>query len=136
MLFITVQPDGSIEEVEVADGQETYPILSGAVKGYIEPVHYSADLEHYHNEEYLYAEGEVFQQINLTVALLKPGAIVYGPVIFTGGVDDEGETRGLSALHARRIKEKAVNVRQNLDAYRAQVADWPKPEPVVTVTAW
>lgn len=134
MLFITVQPDGSIEEVEVEG--ETYSVLSAAVKGWIEPVHYADDLEHYHNEEYLYAEGEVFQQINLTVALLKPGAIVYGPVIFTGGVDDEGETRGLNALRALQIKEKAANVRQNLDAYRAQVAGWPKPEPSVSITAW
>lgn len=134
MLFITIQPDGTLTEHEVTG--ETYPTLSAAVEGYIEAVTYADDLVHYHNEEFLYAEGDVFGQLNFAPAVLANFRI-YGPVIFTGGVDAEGETVGLSPEWASALREVAQYIRDNLDALRAlPQAQEPKPEPTFTITAW
>lgn len=133
MLFITVQPNGDVTEHEVEG--ETYPVLRDAVQGMIEPVRYADDLEHYHNEEFLYAEGEVFQQINFVSALLG-NFRVYGPVIFTGGIDDEGETRGLSPERAEQIRIVAEAVRGRHAELQEAAKDQPKPEPSFTITSW
>ena len=137
MLFITVQPDGSITETTVEDGQPTYPVLKDAVQGWIETGYYGADdFEHYHNEEFLYAEGEVFDQINFVPAYFGFHSRVYGPVIYTGGVDDEGETRGLTDERAAQIRHFAEYVRDNLATLRETNPALPKPEPVVQVLPW
>jgi hypothetical protein len=133
MLFITVQPDGTTTEHNVEG--ETYPVLRDAVQGVIEPVYYADDLCHYHNEEFLYAEGEVFDQINFTVAKLS-GALVYGPVIYTGGIDDQGETRGLSEPRAQLIREVAESIRDQYPDLVVANAHIEKPVPSFTITAW
>ncbi len=138
MLFITVQPNGEVTRVEVEKTEEVYPALKSAV-GWIEPIDYNENLTHYHNEEFLYAEGEEFQQINYTVTVV--GGIlgvetprIYGPVIFTGGIDDEGETKGLSDEYANLIETMAATVRASLDKMIAAVPPFPKPEPRVSVS--
>jgi len=134
MLFITVQPDGSISEADVAVGS-SYEALRAGVQGWIEPMDYAEGLTHYHNEEFLLTDGAPFDQINFTVAKLS-GALVYGPVVFTGGIDDEGETRGLSEPMAQLVREMAESVRDSLPDLLALGASVTKPEPSFTITAW
>lgn len=133
MLFIKVNPNGTIEELTVEG--EAYPVLRHAVGGNIEPVVWQDDIESYHNEEFLYAEGEEFDQVNLVAALM--GAKLYGPLIFTGGTDDEGETVGLSDDNAQRLRDLSVGV---ITAYDELTAIYQTPrsevEPVVTITSW
>ena len=134
MLFIEIQPDGTLTEHEVTG--ETYPVMRAAVQGLIEPIDWKDNLVSYHNEEFLYAEGEVFEQVNLAVALM--GDIkVYGPVIFTGGTDDEGETTGLSAEDAQGLRTLAASVREDLDLLRI-VFQSPRSEVDAnfTITSW
>ncbi|UVG35081.1 hypothetical protein SEA_CECE_332 [Microbacterium phage Cece] len=136
MLFITVQPDGSITEHEVESASEVYPTLKAACEGWIEPVEYHETLTHYHNEEFIYAEGEVFQELNFVPSFFGYPGRIYGPVIYTGGVDEEGETRGLSQASAAAIRSSAECVRLTLDTLRALNPALPKPEPRVSVTSW
>lgn len=130
MLFIEVQADGTTVEHNVEG--ETYPTLSAAVKGMIEPHYYGPTLEHYHNEEFLYAEG--CDELNLTALLLSGGYEFFGPVIYTGGIDDEGETRGLDAVQAERVRGQAQIVREHLEELLAKTAHVVKREPSFTIT--
>lgn len=134
MLFITIQPNGDIEETTVEG--ESYPTLRDAVGGLIEPIDWDENLTSYHNEEFLYAEGEKFDQVNLVVALL--GAKVYGPVVFTGGIDDEeGETKGLTAEYAEKLRDLALAVRIGYDELHEKFQS-PRGEvvPAFTITSW
>lgn len=133
MLFITVQPNGSIEETQVEG--ESYPVLRHAVGGVIESVHWSDDIVSYHNEEFLYAEGEKFDQVNLVVALM--GAKVYGPVIFTGNLDEDGETGGLSDANAEHLRGLALAVRLG-HAELVEKYQTPRGEvvPAFSITSW
>lgn len=135
MLFITVQPDGTLTEKDVALGS-SYEALRAGVQGWIEPHDYAENLTHYHNEEFLYAEGEVFNQLNLTAFLLSGGAQFYGPVVYTGGIDDEGDTRGVSEDIAEVVRAQAQVVRDNLAELLARTADIPKPVPGFTITTF
>jgi hypothetical protein len=133
MLFIKVNPNGTIEELTVEG--ESYPVLRHAVGGMIEPIYWSEDLASYHNEEFLYAEGEEFDSVNLVVALM--GAKVYGPVIFTGNVDEDGETAGLSEANADTLRDLAVGVRlAHAELYDKFQSPRQAVTPVVTITAW
>ena len=137
MLFITIQPDGTLTETE-AEAGKTYPVLSQAVGGMIEPINWDDDLVSYHNEEFLYTEGAQFDNVNLAVSLLSGGqARIYVPVIFTGGVDDEGDTTGLSPEQAEALRELAMNVRVFEEGLRAAY-QFPRQDivPVFTITTW
>lgn len=133
MLFIKVNPDGTIEELTVEG--ESYPVLRHAVGGIIEPIYWTDDIASYHNEEFLYAEGEQFDQVNLVVALM--GAKVYGPVIFTGNLDEDGETAGLSDANAVTLRELALGVRL---AHEELYAKYQTPRgevvPAFSITSW
>ncbi len=133
MLFIKVNPNGTIEELTVEG--EAYPVLRHAVGGNIEPVVWQDDIESYHNEEFLYAEGEEFDQVNLVAALM--GAKLYGPLIFTGGTDDEGETAGLSDANAEHLRGLALAVRLG-HAELVEKYQTPRGEvvPAFSITSW
>jgi hypothetical protein len=132
MLFIEIQADGTLVEHNVEG--ETYSTLSKAVGGMIEPHNYSENLTHYHNEEFLYAEG--CDDLNLAAFILSGQYLFFGPVIYTGGIDDEGETAGLSPQQAENLRGLAQAVRENLDNLRAQTAHITKPEPSFSITTW
>lgn len=133
MLFITVQPNGEIEETEVEG--ESYPVLRHAVGGIIEPISWADDIESYHNEEFLYKHGEQFDSVNLVIALM--GAKVYGPVIFTGGVDEDGETAGLSETNAQNLRDLALSVRLAHDElYEKYQTPRGEVVPSFSITSW
>lgn len=135
MLFIKVNPNGTIEELTVEG--EAYPVLRHAVGGLIEPIQWADDIESYHNEEFLYAEGEEFDQVNLVAALMGGPSKVYGPMIFTGGIDDEGETVGLSEENAQNLRELSIGV---IEAYETLHAIYQSPRgevvPAFSITSW
>jgi len=134
MLAIIAQPDGTLEEVQFE--KHDYAVFSEAVKGLVEAHYYSDDLEHYHNEEFLYAEGEVFQSPNFIANVLSEGLVFYGPVIYFGGIDDEGYSRGLSAERAEQIRIAARFVERFKDVFEQAAAHMAKPEPSFTITTW
>lgn len=93
--LLTIRPDFTTEEHTVEQG-ETYPVLRDAVGGLIEPIDLTPTLTMYVNEEFLYSG----QEVNPVAShLFRSAGATYdilGPVILTGGIDDEGETVGLS----------------------------------------
>lgn len=91
-----VKVDGSREIVEFEKGN-SYDVLSKAVGGYIECVSFADNLDMWVNEEGkliglpVNDYGTVFWQ-----SIYGATDVICGDIIFTGGVDSEGETLGLS----------------------------------------
>ncbi|MBF0817791.1 DUF3846 domain-containing protein [Microbacterium paludicola] len=111
-LAVKVTPDGRTERLDL--GADAYPVLSGAVEGLIEPVTLTADLEFYVNEDGWAQFGGAHRNPTAEAAqwaILGGANLIVGPAVFTGGLDEEGETLGLSEEHAQQIEQLAAAVR-------------------------
>ena len=96
---------------------ESYALLSGAVGGYIECVGLRGDLDMWVNEE-----GKL-QGLPLNPIGTRIWSVFYGPtdtivgdVIFTGGVDENGETLGLTDETLHKLQwfyETAIEMLQH-----------------------
>lgn len=103
MKALIIPVDGKPREVAFDRGA-SYEVLRNAVGGYIECVALSDTLDMWVNED-----GKLISlPINSTATFLwtlvyGPTDVIVGDVIFTGGVDDEGETLGLSDDQIERL---------------------------------
>lgn len=111
-LAVTVSPDARTERVDL--GADAYPVISQAVQGDIEPVTLADDFEFYANENG-WAEFSPLERNPLAEAVqlgcLGAANLIVGPVIFTGGIDEKGETRGLSESRAALVEQLAKILR-------------------------
>lgn len=100
-----INTDGTGGVVDFERGG-SYEVLSGAVGGYIECVSVKDDLDMWVNEEGKLI-GLPLNPIGTRVwrEVYGPTDVIAGDIIFTGGVDDEGETLGLSDIHIARLDE-------------------------------
>jgi hypothetical protein len=100
-----INTDGTGGVVEF-DKHNSFDTLSGAVGGWIECVALSDDLDMWVNEEGKLV-GLPVNVIGTRMwrAAFGPTDVIVGNVIFTGGVDDEGETLGLSERSIERLDE-------------------------------
>jgi hypothetical protein len=108
---LLVRTDGTTERVEYNSDTE-YSTLSGGVGGFIEAVTLSNDLILWVNEE-----GKMNGLPINTVASRwydnRFGAgydIMVGNAVFTGGVDEEGYTNGLTESQLTAIEEGAKHL--------------------------
>lgn len=95
---ITISTEGVLASVEF-DNDSAYSVMSAGVGGYIEAVRLAPNLTMWCNESGLIEDLPI--NFSASVAyLLAFGTIrtpICGNVIFTGGDDEEGYTRGLDA---------------------------------------
>mgnify|MGYP000279985095 FL=1 len=96
-------------------GDDSYDVISDAVEGDIEVVSLADDLDFFANEngwaEFSPRDRNALAEM-VQFAHLCAANPILGPVIFTGGVDGAGETRGLSEERARQIERLAVVLRE------------------------
>lgn len=96
MKALVIPVEGEMQEVNF-DKKSSYEVLRRAVGGYIECVALSGTMDMWVNEE-----GKLMSlPVNSTATFLwtlvyGPTDVIVGDVIITGGVDDEGNTLGLS----------------------------------------
>ena len=94
---IVVQTSGEYEIVEF-DDSNSLAVLQKAVDGLIQPVSVRApNLEMYANEEGLFRSDftENFMASAIYEDAVGGTQCILGPVVFTGGVDENGNTNGL-----------------------------------------
>lgn len=115
---LKVTPKGEVIELDLDSPGGAYGVLSEAVEGsgMIEPVGFGEG-EFYCDENY-WAEYEDSPENENRVALTFwdqafPGHRnrFLGPVIFTGGVDEEGETAPVTPSIESAVRTVAANVR-------------------------
>ncbi len=110
-LALRVSEEGEVTDLDLDAPEGALNVLQTAVDGNIEPVMLTDDLEFYVDEEGLYnktAHNGVAEMLyRVTYNDVIP---LMGPAVFTGGIDEEGETRGLSDETARRVRGAARTV--------------------------
>jgi hypothetical protein len=99
--------DGKVEVIPFEG--DTLKLLQDAVHGYIESVTLSDNLVMWVNED-----GKMqkmpFNQAATSIFIKHRGGadFIVGPVIFTGGADDEGNTLGLDEVSLQSVKTFAA----------------------------
>lgn len=106
---LRIDDAGSITEITWAEG-ESLPALQSAVGGLIDVVQLAPDLDLWVHDEGLYLfEPNPHATAVATVFAAQAGARLaqafHGPAVFTGGVDDEGDTLPLSEEQAEQIRQ-------------------------------
>ncbi len=103
-LAVIVQPDGSTSRVDL-DADNALKVMQAAVGGLIECVRLTDQVEFYCNEEGLYTfTPDAFNPYASALMREVYGeGYILGPVIFTGGIDRQGETRGMLPAMADMI---------------------------------
>lgn len=109
---IRVAEDGTVTELDLDAPEGALKVLQTAVGGYIEPVSLEYDFEFYCDEEGLYNKtehnGTAEMVLRITYGEVRP---IMGPVVFTGGIDAEGNSRGLSEDREREARGLAQTFR-------------------------
>lgn len=112
-LAVKVSRDLVTQRVDL--GEDSYRVISDAVEGDIEVVSLADDLEFFANEngwaEFSPADRNALAEM-VQFAHLGAANPILGPVIFTGGVDGDGETQGLSDDRAQQIERLADVLRE------------------------
>lgn len=104
--YLLVPVGGPLEELEVPEGK-SYDTLSTAIGGIIECISLDA-----HLDLWVHEEGKIEQlphnpraQYIWNLVFGAGTDYIVGPMVLTGGVDDEGETLGLDAATMLGLKQ-------------------------------
>lgn len=108
--FAVIKIDGVVELHDVStDAEEESKFLSDAVGGWFQCVPLRAEMDGFYlwcNEEGK-LDGLALNPVatGLWVMSYGPSDIICGDIVITGGVDEEGETLGLSDAQISRLEE-------------------------------
>lgn len=103
-LKVNVHQEVTVLDLDAPEG--SLAVLQAGVDGWIEPVAINENLTMYVNEE---GKLELFAIVNRYANALFAKRFgvgidtIVGDVVFTGGVDDEGETIGLTDAQVRSL---------------------------------
>lgn len=103
---VKVSVHGASEVVDLDAPQGSYEVLRDAVGGYIEAVDITDRLTMWVNEEGKLTESPIRNTVGQMYFDKAFGAgrdTIVGDIIFTGGVDDEGDTIGLTEDQVKSI---------------------------------
>lgn len=103
----TLSVDGNINVIPFVDDQ--LKVLQDAVGGYIERIVLTPDLSMWVNEDGR-SSGLPFNQAATSILMKHRGGTMFivGPVVFTGGTDEAGETAGISESDINELKAYAA----------------------------
>jgi len=111
-MALKVETDGTTERVDLDAGE--LEVLQTAVRGEFEAITLSEELTMFVNEEYGllfdYADWNVVAITTMMFAARR-GDTILGPVVFTGGVDEDGDTLPLPERCAVWIETVATMAR-------------------------
>lgn len=100
-LGLRITASGEVSEVELSrDDKAEYLVLQDCVGGLIELVHISDELDMWVNEEFLLYAYDINPVASIYYQGIGAATNIHGDVVFTGGVNAEGETIGLGAGQA------------------------------------
>ena len=101
-----MSPEGAVQVIPFVDNQ--LKTMQTAVGGYIEPIRLAPDLIMWTNED-----GKMnklpFNQAATSIFVKYCGGtdFIVGPVVFTGGIDSNGDTHGISEVQIQQLKTYA-----------------------------
>lgn len=111
---VTIDTEGNAEAVEW-DTNDTLRPLQQAVGGYVELVSLTATLDMWVNETGL-IDGLPVNEVATWIAISHglTHQPYFGPVVFTGGTDDQGDTLPLTEMQSAALLDFAHQVHAGL----------------------
>lgn len=103
-LAIKMDEQGELSDLDLDAPEGVLEVLQTAVEGYIERVQL-AKVDMWVNEEGLYTLAHRHNPYaSAAMKMVYGQGYINGAVVFTGGVDEEGDTLGLSPEHEKSLR--------------------------------
>ena len=104
---IVIKTDGTLERLDLSESEQELKSLQNAVGGYVQVVELEDDFTMWANEEGKLLNLPV-NEIATVIWEVRFGLdtdIICGDVVFTGGMDEDGETLTISEANIQRLAE-------------------------------
>jgi hypothetical protein len=106
-LGVVIKADGTLERLDLSESEQELKSLQNAVGGYVQVIELEDDFTMWANEEGKLLNLPV-NEIATVIWEVRFGLdtdIICGDVVFTGGMDEDGETLTISEANIQRLAE-------------------------------
>ncbi len=106
-LGVVIKADGTLERLDLSESEQELKSLQNAVGGYVQVIELEDDFTMWVNEEGKLLNLPV-NEIATVIWEVRFGLdtdIICGDVVFTGGMDEDGETLTISEANIQRLAE-------------------------------
>jgi hypothetical protein len=106
-LGVVIKTDGTLERLDLSVSEQELKSLQNAVGGYVQVIELEDDFTMWVNEEGKLL-GLPVNEIATVIWEVRFGLdtdIICGDVVFTGGMDEDGETLTISEANVQRLAE-------------------------------
>jgi hypothetical protein len=106
-LGVVIKTDGTLERLDLSVAEQELKSLQNAVGGYVQVIELEEDFTMWVNEEgkLLGLEENKIATVIWEVRFGIDTDIICGDVVFTGGMDEDGETLTISEANLQRLAE-------------------------------
>jgi hypothetical protein len=104
---VVIKADGTLERLDLSESEQELKSLQNAVGGYVQVIELEDDFTMWVNEEGKLLNLPV-NEIATVIWEVRFGLdtdIICGDVVFTGGMDEDGETLNISEANIQRLAE-------------------------------
>jgi hypothetical protein len=106
-LGVVIKAEGTLERLDLSESEQELKSLQNAVGGYVQVIELEDDFTMWVNEEGKLLNLPV-NEIATVIWEVRFGLdtdIICGDVVFTGGMDEDGETLTISEANVQRLAE-------------------------------
>ena len=114
-LGVVIKADGTLERLDLSESEQELKSLQNAVGGYVQVIELEDDFTMWVNEEGKLLNLPV-NEIATVIWEVRFGIgtdIICGDVVFTGGMDEDGETLTISEANIQRLAELVEGLKRS-----------------------
>jgi hypothetical protein len=114
-LGVVIKTDGTLERLDLSESEQELKSLQNAVGGYVQVIELEDDFTMWVNEEgkLLGLEENKIATVIWEVRFGIDTDIICGDVVFTGGMDEDGETLTISEANIQRLVELVEGLKRS-----------------------
>jgi hypothetical protein len=114
-LGVVIKTDGTLERLDLSVAEQELKSLQNAVGGYVQVIELEEDFTMWVNEEgkLLGLEENKIATVIWEVRFGIDTDIICGDVVFTGGMDEDGETLTISEANIQRLAELVEGLKRS-----------------------
>jgi hypothetical protein len=114
-LGVVIKTDGTLERLDLSVSEQELKSLQNAVGGYVQVIELEDDFTMWVNEEgkLLGLEENKIATVIWEVRFGLGTDIICGDVVFTGGMDEDGETLTISEANIQRLAELVEGLKRS-----------------------
>jgi hypothetical protein len=114
-LGVVIKADGTLERLDLSVSEQELKSLQKAVGGYVQVIELEEDFTMWVNEEgkLLGLEENKIATVIWEVRFGLDTDIICGDVVFTGGMDEDGETLTISEANIQRLAELVEGLKRS-----------------------